>query len=176
MRPLKKEYTERPTMSAPLDPVKIQAAMSDLGVSPVDMERLRQMTSVEEATTWLDELKARVRKNFKQLAFELHPDRTGGDEEKTARFKLYGTVKDEFEKIQVQARQVPNPQAIFQQIQQQMLERLRQQHVQAQRQAPIQAPARVVMWSSVGSTVAHRTGAVSVQFGVPLRVATLKPT
>jgi len=159
-------------MSAPLDPVKIQAAMSDLGVSPVDMEKLRRMTSVEEATSWLDELKARVRKNFKQLAFELHPDRTGGDEEKTAQFKLYGTVKDEFEKLQVQARQVPHPQIILQQIQQQMLERLRQQ----QAQAPIQAPPRVVTWSSVGSTVANRTGSVSVQFGVPLRVATLKPT
>jgi hypothetical protein len=173
MRPLKKEYTERATMSVPADPVKIQEAMRELGVLPADVEKLQRMAVFEEATAWLDELKDRVRKNFKRLAFELHPDRTGGDLEKTALFKLYGTVKDDFEKLQVQRRPQLSPsQVVFQH----MAQQIREQERARARRPPIQPPPRVVMWSSVGSTVANRAGTVSIAFGVPLRVATMKPT
>lgn len=151
-------------MPAPIDPMKLQEAMRALGVLPADMDALRRMPSAETAQAKLDELKERVRKNFKVLAFELHPDRTGNDLEKTERFKLYATVKDEFEKIQIEIR----PPRMQPQV---MIRRPPPQQVRV---------TRVVMWSAVGPPGATATGATNtgqtVVFNVPFRVATMKPT
>jgi hypothetical protein len=95
-------------MPAPIDPLKVQAVLRDLGVQPIELEALRGCT-LEEGQRKLIELKERVRRNYKHLAFELHPDRTDSDPEKTEKFKLLGTIRDEFEKLQLQAMPQPVP-------------------------------------------------------------------
>lgn len=148
-------------MPAPLDPVKVQEIMRALGVMPADMDALRRLP-LEQAKIHLEQLKERVRKNYRQLAFELHPDRTGGDPEKTERFKLVGTIKDEFEKLQIQARP-------------QMFVRPPQPQMRVQPMRVVQ----VVSWATAGNAYT-RTNAggttVTIGFGMPLRVATMKPT
>jgi hypothetical protein len=159
MRCLKWKYTERPSMPAPIDPIKLQEALRALGIFPADLEALRRIP-LEEARRCLDVLKERVRKNYKQLAFELHPDRTGNDPTKTERFMLLGSVKDEFEKLQLQQQQP--------QLRQQIVMRV----VPPMPQVRVM---RVVTWSSAGSAhINATTGTVSI--GVPFRVATMKPT
>jgi DnaJ domain len=144
-----------------MEPHKLREVMLALGVRPEEMVRLQQVP-LETARALLEELKERVRKNYKQLAFELHPDRTGNDPVKTERFKLIGTVKDEFEKLQVQARQQP-----------QFIPR---PPMQPQPQMRVM---RVVTWTSAGTayTSTASTGTTThIHIGVPFRVATMKPT
>jgi hypothetical protein len=89
-------------MAAPIDPAKVRAILADLGVQPAEMEAIRRCP-LEEGKRRLDELKERVHKNYKRLAFELHPDRTGNDPEKTERFKLVGAIREDFDKLQLRA-------------------------------------------------------------------------
>jgi len=74
--------------------------LAKLGVTPPDIERVRQ-TPYPQSVALLDELKARVRSNWKKQAFELHPDRTGNDPEKTAEFMGLTQIRDDFEKLRV---------------------------------------------------------------------------
>jgi hypothetical protein len=78
-----------------------------LGVNyPSDLQAIERMP-FEQGTKVLADLKERVRKGYKRLAFELHPDRTGNDPEKTERFKLLAQIRDRIEKITIQQRQPP---------------------------------------------------------------------
>jgi hypothetical protein len=110
----------------------------------------------DAAAVKLDELKERVRKNFRRLALELHPDRTGGDPVKTERFKLLVSVKDEFEKLQL----APSP-----------------AHPQIVRPptAPPVRVVRVVSWVASGSAYTKSAPTATV-VGAPFNVATMKPT
>lgn len=85
--------------------------LARLGVTPMDIERIRQ-TPFPQSVAILDELKARVKTNWKRLAFELHPDRTGNDPVKTEEFKGLTLVRDDFEKLRVEPRPQPMPQPI----------------------------------------------------------------
>lgn len=86
-----------------------------LGVNyPSDLQAIERMP-FEQGTKVLADLKERVRKGYKRLAFELHPDRTGNDPEKTERFKLLAQVRDRIEQITIQPRQAP-PQIQVQQV------------------------------------------------------------
>lgn len=83
------------------DPRTIEA-LRELGFRvPEDIEAVRREPTFEAAQAKLAELQECVRKNFRQLAFELHPDRTGGDPEKTARFKALVQARDEIEKLRL---------------------------------------------------------------------------
>lgn len=83
--------------------------LARLGVTPMDLQRVQQ-TPYPESGKVLDELKVRVRANWKRLVFELHPDRTGNDPVKTEEFKAVTLIRDDFEKLQVQPRpQMPQP-------------------------------------------------------------------
>lgn len=53
--------------------------------------------------------KAQAKANFRKLAFELHPDRQGGD---GARFKELTDVWDRLKSVEVGARPQPRPVAI----------------------------------------------------------------
>jgi hypothetical protein len=134
------------------NPAKVQAVLSELGVPPAELELVRKLPS-EAARAKLEELKARVAKNYRKVVFKYHPDR-GGDE---ATFKLVGTIKADFEKLQVQPG-APPP-------------------VMRARVVMQPMTVRVVTWSSAGSTyTANNPSVVGIHIGMPLRVATMKPT
>lgn len=142
-------------MPTPIDPVKLHRVMQVLGIMPNELQGLQRLP-IQEGQRRFAEIKERVHKNYKKAAFELHPDRTGNDPEKTELFKLIGTVKDDFDKLQLERRPVlrPPPPPMPMQVQ----------------------VVRVVSWASVGSTYNRTTATNTVAVGVPLRVATLRPT
>lgn len=84
-----------------------QRILREMGVLPQDFTALQQARTPEEATRLLEAIKEKVRVGFKRLAFELHPDRTGNDPEKTRRFKLVCALKSDIDKITVNS--TPRP-------------------------------------------------------------------
>jgi DnaJ domain len=86
---------------------QMQTGLARLGVTPQDFDLVRRQTSLETAGHLLAELKKKAKTNYKKLALELHPDRTGGDEAKTDEFKHITAVLDEVEKLAVRARPPP---------------------------------------------------------------------
>lgn len=74
--------------------------LGHLGITPADLESLRRLPH-EEAVKELAALKDKVRRQWKRAAFELHPDRTGGDPEKTALFQALSSAKEVFENFQI---------------------------------------------------------------------------
>ena len=78
------------------------AALEDLllalGVQPAEIQRLYTLPH-DEASRHLGVLKERVRQNWRKLAFELHPDRTGNDPQKTERFRALLALKSKFEQM-----------------------------------------------------------------------------
>lgn len=78
---------------------QIMEVMLRLGVSQADL--MRAQTSQRA----LDALKARLKRAYRQLAMECHPDRTNNDSDKAALFQLATHVVKEIETIQPH----PNP-------------------------------------------------------------------
>lgn len=72
------------------------AGMQALGLHPGQLDSLRHLT-FDRAQERLTKIQAAIKKRYKQLALELHPDRTGGDVEKT---KLFSIVTEVNQKIQ----------------------------------------------------------------------------
>jgi hypothetical protein len=133
-------------------------ALTDLGITRDDIHALRTLP-FEVAVKRLEELKERVRKNFKALALALHPDRTGGDPVKTERFKVISSIKDEFEKLQLQP---PRP--------------VQQAPVMVVPVMPV--PMRVVTvvsWTRAGSPYTSTQTSTTVN-GILFNIATMRPT
>ena len=78
-----------------------------LGVGLHEIEALRQLP-YREATQRLTELKSRIHKGWRKAAFELHPDRTGNDPQKTALFQALTLLRDQFEDLRL-AEPTPAP-------------------------------------------------------------------
>jgi len=100
-----------------MTPTLAAEMLRSLGVQyPADFRAVEQMP-FEQGVKALDELKERIRKNYRKLAFELHPDRTGNDPEKTERFKALAQLWGQVEKMQLR-RAPPQPpqQVIFVQV------------------------------------------------------------
>ena len=134
--------------------------MTELGIMPNELQSIQGLPLLEGQRR-LEEIKERVHKNYKRLAFELHPDRTGNDPAKTEHFKLVGAVKDDFDKLKLEARQVhhqpPPPPMNMQQVR----------------------VVRVVSWASArpgGPATTATTSGTTVHINVPFRVATMRPT
>lgn len=72
-----------------------------MGLHPADFQDVRLAPNAEEAARRLEKLRARFRAGFKKLAFDLHPDRTGGDPQKTEDFKALIQLRDGFDKLRV---------------------------------------------------------------------------
>lgn len=72
--------------------------LEQLGVTESDLQRLTQVP-YQEALKLLEALKEKVRRNWKRWAFELHPDRTGGDTQKTDLFQRLTGVRERFEQL-----------------------------------------------------------------------------
>lgn len=100
-------------MPAPLDPAKLSVTLVELGVTPHAIHAIR-MAPFPKAVEMLKELKELAKRNYKRLAFELHPDRTGNDPDKSAKFAFVTTVWKEVEKMEV--RQPPPPPQVFMQV------------------------------------------------------------
>ena len=84
----------------PNDQAMTLEAFRMLGVSVQDFWAIRQ-APFQQAVPMLQDLKDRAKRNYKRLALELHPDRTGNDETKTAQFKFLSQILSDFEKLQV---------------------------------------------------------------------------
>jgi len=87
-------------MPAPIDQAKLFAVLRELGIPPEDLQSLR-MLPFAQAQEKLRTMREIARKNYKRLAFELHPDRTGNDPVKTEKFKLLGQILTDFDKIEI---------------------------------------------------------------------------
>lgn len=70
-----------------------------LGITEAELRDLSKL-AFREAESLLQRLKMRAKKNYKRLAFELHPDRNGGDLEKTELYCLVTRVQQAFEKME----------------------------------------------------------------------------
>lgn len=98
-------------------PALVAEMLRSLGVNyPADFRAIEQMP-FEQGVKALDELKERLRKNYRKLAFELHPDRTGNDPEKTERFKALAQLWGQIEKMTLRrAAPRPPPQVVIIQV------------------------------------------------------------
>jgi len=87
-------------------------ALKDLGITAPDDFTTLQRTPLAQAQQMLVEMKERVKKNYKRLCVELHPDRTNNDLTKTEWMKVINYEYTEFQKLEVQPPQ-PQPQMVF---------------------------------------------------------------
>jgi hypothetical protein len=141
-----------------MDQAHVFEMLRALGVNyPADIRAIEQMP-FEQGEKALEALKERVRKNFRQLAFELHPDRTGNDAAKTERFKALAQVRERLDKMTLRrAPVVPPPQVVF-------------IHVQ---QVVFRHPFTTM---NVTNTAATSTGGTNYGPGGPFYAARMKPT
>lgn len=100
-------------MPAPIDQAKLFAALRELGIPPEDLQVLPRLP-FPQAQEKLRIMRQIARKNYKRLAFELHPDRTGNDPVKTEKFKLLGQILTDFDKIEVRPAPPPPPMPVRQ--------------------------------------------------------------
>jgi uncharacterized protein YeeX (DUF496 family) len=84
---------------------EIELAEKWLGFSLKSFEFIQTVRSLEEAQVILLDVQKKIRANWKRVALELHPDRTGNDEEKTKIFKALSNVVDEVERQKVTVRE-----------------------------------------------------------------------
>ncbi len=90
------------------DQATVIQALKDLGVNmPTDLQVIQQ-TPYVQAVGMFDELKKKVKKAYRRLVVELHPDRTGNDPEKEQKFKVIKYAYEEFNKLQLHPP-VPRP-------------------------------------------------------------------
>jgi hypothetical protein len=108
MRALSRAYTARSHMPAPLDPMKFGQALNDLGVTQAAIHAIRT-SPPERARMLVDEIKAIAKTRFRQLAKLLHPDLTGGDAVKSARFSFLALVMKEIERMEPPASVAHRP-------------------------------------------------------------------
>jgi hypothetical protein len=88
-------------MPAPLDKAKVQAALFDLGVTAEMIGAVRR-APLPQAQALLAQVKENARRHYRRHVFELHPDRTGNDPEKTERLHVLTRVLEDLAKLTVQ--------------------------------------------------------------------------
>lgn len=74
-------------MPEPLTSRELIRAYEALGVTNAELEAIAA-APYKQGEELLKKLKQRVSRTYKKLAHELHPDRNGGDQEKTVLFSL----------------------------------------------------------------------------------------
>ncbi len=91
-----------------MDPTQLSAALIELGITPGALQAIRAARP-DKGKMLLDELKLIAKSRYKKLAFELHPDRTGGDAAKTAKFSFMSQVIMHVQAMEYQAPPLPPP-------------------------------------------------------------------
>lgn len=81
-------------MIVPLSLFDLRRAYEALGVTVEELEAIER-APFRQGEELLKRMKIRVSKAYKRLASQLHPDRTGGDPEKTELFTLVTRVAKE---------------------------------------------------------------------------------
>jgi hypothetical protein len=88
-------------MAVPIPFQDAQRALAALGVTQTDLNLIRR-SQFSQAQALLKDLKIKAHRKYRELALELHPDRTQGDKSKTDFFVLLGRVLEELDKTTVQ--------------------------------------------------------------------------
>lgn len=96
------------TVPMQLDPVRLAAALQELGVTPAALQAIR-MAPPDKARLMLDELKVIAKSRYRKFAFELHPDRNNGDPAKTEKFTFLSQVIKQIESMEYRAPPPPPP-------------------------------------------------------------------
>ncbi len=80
----------------------IKCGLNRIGAT-AELNRLIAANNAGDATASvrLEELKRLAKKRYRELAFELHPDRTGGDEGKTAQFREVTAAHDWLQRVRL---------------------------------------------------------------------------
>ena len=89
---------------------EIAAAGAKLGIRDGDLQFCMSHPDIDECRRRLAELQERAKKNYKQCALELHPDRTGDDPVKTELFKLVASIWASVSKMELEPKPRPQPQ------------------------------------------------------------------
>jgi hypothetical protein len=93
-----------------MDQASLVRALGALGVSLQDLENLRRIP-FPHAVEGLKRIQEETKPRYKKLAFELHPDRTRGDETKTRLFSEITVANKWLQELRVQPPQV-QPQVV----------------------------------------------------------------
>lgn len=78
-----------------------------LGISSRDLQYNLQSPDPEECRRRLEEMKKRVKKNFRALALKMHPDRNPDADQEL--FKHASAVYDSLMKLEIRTRPRPQP-------------------------------------------------------------------
>lgn len=92
-----------------LPPDEVRTLMLDLGVDLAQLMPRLRFSPIDQAKQLLVDAKATVKKRWRKVALELHPDRTGGDPAKEERFKKFNVLVEEFLALEVSAPPPPPP-------------------------------------------------------------------
>jgi hypothetical protein len=79
---------------------EVKDRLAEMGVTERKLRHAQAATTQEAGEQRLEDLKAVCKEGFRKLALELHPDVTGNDPEKTARFKRLKSIYESFQKAQ----------------------------------------------------------------------------
>lgn len=90
-------------------PKDLESGLRELGVTPEALSRMTALPSPQDVQKALTALQAAAKKRYRELALELHPDRTQGDEAKTERFKAIVLAYKEVQSLRVVVRRPPPP-------------------------------------------------------------------
>jgi hypothetical protein len=81
--------------------------MAWLGISREDLIHIKTEPSGTQARAALEALRQRTKKAYKRAVRELHPDRTGGDPEKSDLFRAVSEVYQEISGVKLKETSVP---------------------------------------------------------------------
>ena len=97
-----------------MDQATMMRSLDALGVRLQDIENLRRLP-FPHAVEGLKKIQENAKPRYKKLAFELHPDRTGGDEAKTRLFSEVTTANKWLQELQVHPPP-PQPRMVVQMV------------------------------------------------------------
>lgn len=92
-----------------MDQTTLVRALVALGVPPQSLEDLRRVPFPQAAEA-LKRIQDDAKPRYKKLAFELHPDRTGGNEAKTRMFSEVTAANKWLQELRIQP---PAPQPVM---------------------------------------------------------------